>query len=105
MTMLTLFKMSDCFGTFLSDGDRANNFRFSEVEPAIARGNCVVFDFEGVTNMTDSFGNALFCTLIENHPELLRGGVEFKNCSPLLRELVQTAVRFGSINAQRQAAA
>ena len=35
------------------------------------------FDMEGVTNMTDSFGNAFFATLIKNHPGLLHGELSF----------------------------
>src|SRR5258708_5885254 len=86
--MNSAFLMKELFGTFLADGERANAFRFTEVEPAIARGDHVVIDMEGVTNMTDSFGNALFGTLIKNHPELLSRGVEFRNCSPLMRTLI-----------------
>jgi hypothetical protein len=90
--MTTVFKMNERFGPFLADGGTANAFRFTEVEPAIARGGHVVLDFEGVTNMTDSFGNALIGTLIQHHPELLHGGLEFKNCDPLMRSLVSMAI-------------
>jgi hypothetical protein len=102
--MTTAFRMNERFGAFLADGDIANAFRFTDIEPAVARGEHVVLDFEGVTNMTDSFGNALVGTLIQNHPELLRSGLEFKNCNPLLRELVGAAVRLGRTFAQRQLA-
>lgn len=92
--------MKERFGAFLADGEQANAFRFTEVEPAIARGEHVVFDLEGVTNMTDSFGNALFATLFQNHPELAQGGVEFRNCSELLRILISAAVNFGLVSAR-----
>src|SRR5262249_18258040 len=71
--------MEEAFGTCLADGERANAFRFTEVDPAIARHQHVVFDMSGVTNMTDSFGNALFGTLVKRHPEILHGGIEFRN--------------------------
>jgi hypothetical protein len=60
---------------------------------------------EGVTNMTDSFGNALFGTLFQNHPELVRGGIEFRNCDAVMRALISAAVKFGKIAARRQHAA
>ena len=53
--------------------NEANEFRFTEVEPAIVRGDHVAIDMSGVTNMTDSFGNALFGTLVKNHPDVLDG--------------------------------
>ena len=80
------------FGSFLSDGEHANAFRFCEVEPAINRGDVVAFDFEGVTNMTDSFCNALFGTLVEEHPELLDGKIQFQNCLPLIQDFIQRAI-------------
>ena len=100
--MSTCFQMKERFGSFLADGEVANAFRFTDVEPAIARGEHVVFELEGVTNMTDSFGNALFGTLFKNHPELLRGGIEFRNCSPLMRTLISAAIQFAKMAARRQ---
>jgi hypothetical protein len=97
--------MKERFGAFLADGEQANAFRFIEVEPAVARAEHVVFDLEGVTNMTDSFGNALFATLFQNHPELMKGGVEFRNCSPLLRILISAATNFGIVSARKRQAA
>jgi hypothetical protein len=103
--MKLCFQMKERFGTFLADGEVANAFRFTEVEPAIARGEHFVFDMEGVRNMTDSFGNALFGTMFKNHPGLLRGGVEFQNCSPLMRTLTSAAVQFAKIAARREQSA
>lgn len=93
--------MKERFGTFLADGDLANEFRFTEVEPAITRGEHVIIDMNGVTNMTDNFGNALFATLIRNHPELLQQGIEFRNCSPLLQTLISAALTLGKEEAKR----
>jgi hypothetical protein len=103
--MSNRFHMKERFGSFLADGEVANAFRFTEVEPAIARGEHIVFEMEGVTNMTDSFGNALFGTLFKNHPELLHAGVEFRNCSSLMRTLGSAAIQFAKIAARKQQAA
>jgi hypothetical protein len=102
--MKTVFKLSERFGVFLSDGASANVFRFTEVEPAIASGHTIVLDFEGVTNMTDSFGNALIGGLVQNHPELLKSGLEFKNCNPLMRTLVSLAIQVAQMISRKQLA-
>lgn len=101
--MKTVFLMKERFGTFLADGTVANVFRFTEVEPAVTSGGHVVLDFEGVTNMTDSFGNALIGNLIQNHPELLQSGLEFKNCNPLMRSLVSMAIDVAHLLARQPA--
>ena len=70
----------------------------------MARGEHIVLDFEGVTNMNDSFGNAFIGTLIQNHPALLQKGLEFKNCNPLLRSLVSIAINVAHLLSRRQVA-
>lgn len=95
--------MCATFGAFLAGGEEANAFRFTQIEPALAEGKQVIFDFEGVTNMNDSFANALFGNLIKTHPELLQGGVEFRNCTPLMRQLVGLALQAGEMWADRRA--
>ncbi|MCB1099686.1 MAG: STAS-like domain-containing protein [Verrucomicrobiae bacterium] len=94
--METEFHMSKLFGSFLADGDAGNRFRFCEVESALGMGNVVVFDFEGVTNMTDSFSNACFGNLFADHPEADNGlNIHFKNCSPVVKMFLQRAIGVG----------
>ena len=50
--MKTVFSMHERFGSFLADGNLANEFRFTEVEPALSAGCEIVFDFSRVRNMT-----------------------------------------------------
>ena len=50
--MKTVFSMHERFGSFLADGNIANEFRFTEVEPALSAGCEIVFDFSRVRNMT-----------------------------------------------------
>lgn len=89
------FAMKELFGEFLADGDQANAFRFLEVESKLASNVLVVFDFEGVTNMNESFGHALFGNLAEDHPSDLVDKIRFKNCSPLIRGFLASAISFG----------
>lgn len=86
--------MEERFGSFLSDGNLANAFRFTEVEPALARG-FVVFDFRGVTNMTSSFCNALVATLAARDFNEFSAKVRFSNCDALIQTFIRGAVAIG----------
>ncbi len=87
-------------GTFLANGDVANAFRFTEVEPALTEGAEVTFDFCGVTNMTSSFCNALVATLMAHHPRDIAERVRFTNCDGAIRELIRAAIAIGRREAQ-----
>ena len=87
--------MAEMFGSFLADGDVANKFRFCEVEPKLATAALIVFDFNGVENMTDSFVNACFGRLAENHPDEVLAKVRISNCSPGIQEFVLSAISAG----------
>ena len=102
--MSRMFQMLDLFGSFLADGDLGNRFRFCEVEPALSRHEQIIFDFEGVTNMTDSFCNACFENLATEHPAEVREKVRFQNCSPLIKDFVGSALASGFASAKRKAA-
>lgn len=87
--------MQKLFGAHLGDGNRGAKFRFCEVEPLLSKGDVIVFDFAGVTNMTDSFANACFGILAQNHSEELGKRLSFKNCSPLVHDFLVAAVSLG----------
>ena len=97
--MIHTFKMLDLFGSFLADGDVGNRFRFCEVAPALSLHEQIIFDFEGITNMTDSFCNACFENLAAEHPAEVRAKVRFQNCSPLIKDFVGSAIANGFANA------
>lgn len=95
------FRMLDLFGSFLADGDVGNSFRFCEVEPQLSKQDEIVFDFEGVANMTDSFCNACFENLASQHPAQVQAKVRFKNCSPLIRDFISNAMAQGLAQASQ----
>jgi hypothetical protein len=45
--------------------------------------------------MTSSFCNALVATLVAHHPMDFAQKVHFKNCDPLIREMILGAVAIG----------
>lgn len=93
--MNTTIRLSERFGSFLLNGDQANLLRFTEIEPKVSMGTIVEIDFDGVTNMTSSFCNALVATLVAHHPVDFAQKVRFKNCDPLIREMILGAVTIG----------
>ncbi len=99
--MTETFKMREIFGSFLADGEAANAFRFSQIESLLGQGRVVVLDFEGVTNMTDSFANACFANLALDHPDAFDSRVIFRNCSSVVQAFLRAAIAFGRSEAKR----
>jgi len=93
--MRKTFAMNEKFGSFLADGNLANEFRFTEVEPALLGDSEVVFDFCGVRNMTTSFSNGLVATLVAHFPNEFSGRVRFRGCDPLIKEILQASIAIG----------
>ena len=85
-------------GEFLADGHLGNQFRSLRIESIWDRVESVVFDFTGVTNLTDSFVHACFGNMAEEHGEEFSHKVRFKGCSPLVRSFVSIAVSKGLKN-------
>jgi hypothetical protein len=103
--MSTEFHMAELFGTFLADGDVGNRFRFCEVEPKLTSESLIIFDFQGVENTTDSFANACFGQLAQNHPKEVLDKVRISNCTPIVQEFVLSAISAGLQRADRLQAA
>jgi hypothetical protein len=101
--MKAIIRMQERFGSFLENGDQANAFRFTEVEPFVAAGGEVVLDFKGVTNMTSSFCNALVANLVAHHPEEFPRKIRFENCEALIRQMILGAVSLGRREAAQAA--
>jgi hypothetical protein len=93
--MNRVFAMHEKFGSFLADGNLANEFRFTEVEPALSVDDEVVFDFRGVRNMTTSFSNGLVATLVAHFPGKFSDHVRFRGCDPLIKEILQASIAIG----------
>lgn len=94
--MRTTIQIKKRFGSFLSNGDEGNKFRFCEVEPIISKGGIVVLNFEGVENMTDSFANACFGDLFFHHDLDLKDKVQFLNCSQIVKDFILSSRAWAS---------
>lgn len=87
--------MYERFGSFLADGNLANEFRFTEVEPVLSIGGEILFDFSGVRNMTTSFSNGLVATLVVHFPTEFASRIRFRGCDPLIKEMLQASMAIG----------
>jgi len=94
---MTEIVMREHFGSFLADGDLGNRFRFCEIDPLFGRAAMLVFDFDGIANMSDSFANACFGSLAEDHPEDILEKVRFRNCSDMIRQSLSAAISSGRL--------
>jgi len=87
-------QLSDEFGNFLADGERAAAFRFSRIDPFVHSHEQIVLDFEGVRNVNSSFANALVANLVSQSPEVLPK-LHFANCNPRIRVSIESALALG----------
>lgn len=88
-------QMASEFGEFLADGYIGNWFRSLQIESVWDRLETATFDFEGVTNMTDSFVHACFGNMAEEHGEEFLAKIRFKGCSGTVRSFLSIAVGEG----------
>jgi len=79
---------------FLEDKDLARSIRQEKILPALDRGESVVLDFAKVNYATQSFVHALIGEALHKHRDAALGLLEFKNCSPQLRSLVELVVDY-----------
>jgi len=100
---MTTIQIADVFGAFASNGDAANVFRFTEIEPLLARRESVRLDFDGVTNLTSSFANALVATLVAHFPDTFPDLVRFVNCCPVVKQMIVGAIQIGRCESKETA--
>jgi hypothetical protein len=79
---------------FAEDKQMARRHRVEEILPTLARGEAVVLDFSQVTYATQSFVHALIGEALQKHGEEVLTLLEFKNCTPPLRSLVELVVDY-----------
>jgi hypothetical protein len=79
---------------FAEDKDEARNIRINDLLPALDRGESVVIDFGNIRYATQSYVHALIGEALRKHGEPVLDLIEFKNCSPQLRSLVELVVDY-----------
>jgi len=79
---------------FAEDKDVARNIRVSRVLPALEKGENVILDFTNVIFATQSFVHALIGQALKQYGEPVLDRIEFRNCSPQLRNIVDLVVDY-----------
>jgi hypothetical protein len=81
-------------GTFAENKDVAREIRIKSIMPCLEGDQEVVLDFEGVTGATQSFIHALISDAIRKYGDLALELISFKNCSPVVKEVVTTVAEY-----------
>lgn len=87
--------LSEEFGSSLSDGSVAAEFRMGRMDPYADICSEIVLDFTGVRSANSSFVNALVSGFMEQHGPKVLDQLVFKGCSPVTRVLVESAITLG----------
>lgn len=86
--------VSDFAGTFAENKDVARHLRKTFIEPTLAARETVVLDFSDVTGATQSFIHALISQPIRDYGDGLFDSLFFKNCSPLVKEVIEIVAEY-----------
>jgi hypothetical protein len=87
-------KLRPDVGSFAEDKDQAKVIRMEKILPALGRKEPIVLDFDGVAYATQSYVHALIGEALKKHGEAALGLLEFRNCSPQLRSLIELVVDY-----------
>ena len=87
-------QISDGFGPFCADGEKAAAFRHVRIDPFVQSHDQIILDFSGVRSVNTSFANALVANLISQYPEVLPR-LSFLNCNARVRVGVEAAISLG----------
>ena len=81
-------------GEFAEDKDHARELRLSAVLPQLESGGEVVLDFGETKYVTQSFVHALVGEPLKRFGAGVLERIEFKNCSPQVRSVVELVVDY-----------
>ncbi|MBI5452002.1 STAS-like domain-containing protein [Candidatus Gottesmanbacteria bacterium] len=81
-------------GSFAENKDVARELRIKHIIPALKKNKTVIIDFSDVTGATQSFMHALISDTIRKFGEEVFDKLRFKNCSPLVKEVVTIVAEY-----------
>jgi hypothetical protein len=92
--MSEIIKLEPGVAGFAEDKDQARLLRISKILPTLDRGDSVVLDFSEIRYATQSYVHALIGETLRKYGEPVLERLEFKNCSPQLRSLIELVVDY-----------
>lgn len=84
----------DQFGRHPWDKEKALRLQEKKLLPAVRSGKTIVYDFDGVQRLSQSFAGALVGALREELGAELRDRVRFTNTSPVIDSVLSLAASF-----------
>ena len=81
-------------GTFAENKDIAREIRLMEILPALEQNETVILNFDGVDSATQSFVHALISDVLRSHGTMILDRLQFKGCSPTIREIISIVVEY-----------
>lgn len=101
---MTIVKIRERAGSFAEDKDVAAGIRDGHLKPALESGQRIRLDFRAVEGATQSFVHALLSEPIRTKGPSVLDRIEFKNCNPTVRSVIEIVVEYsqlGEAEAQR----
>lgn len=86
--------MFDKVGSFAENKDVGRNLREKRILPALADGEEVILDFNGVESATQSFVHSLISDVLRQHGDSVLEKLKFKSCSPTVKKMVGMVVDY-----------
>jgi hypothetical protein len=90
----TVIKLEGGSTGFAENKDEARRIRISTLLPALHRHEHVTLDFAAVAYSTQSFIHALLGEVLQRFGEEVLKNIEFKNCTPQLKSIVELVVDY-----------
>ena len=79
---------------FAEDKDEARSLRIEKLLPALERGESILLDFSKVSYATQAYIHALVGEALQKFGDQVLDRVEFQNCSPSVRSVVELVVDY-----------
>lgn len=92
--MKTKIELQASSSGFAEDKEDAKAIRIERILPALGKGDTVVLDFRNVEYATQSYIHALIGEPLRRFKDEALARLEFKNCSPQLKSLVELVVDY-----------
>lgn len=94
MKAKTIIRIEPGIDGFAEDKQAAREIRESTILPALAGGQKVVIDFKKVSSATQSYVHALVGEALKRYEEKTLDLIEFKNCTPTVRSVIELVVDY-----------
>lgn len=92
--MKKIITMRKVTGSFAENKDVAKELRIEKIMPALAKGDEVILDFNGVEGATQSFIHALISDPIRKLKDAAFDNLVYKNANDDIREIISIVYRY-----------